>query len=773
MTILPISKHIAGIWIGLSLLMMGHVHAVTLIQKGVAHCSVVTAPHPSPEERHAAEELATYLRRMSGATVSVSLDGTGTGVRILVGRIAIWRHPEITHDLQQGPISVRDQGFVQRLIERDIALVGATPRATQYAVYDFLERLGCRWFMPGPFGEVVPKKRTIEIGPLNRISYPDFPVRYIWYDGAKPVTSRERREFETWKLRNKMSELNVSAGHNMHCVLPLDRFYKEHPEYYALRNGQRVKDHPCTSNMEGARAAAEVIKEYFRAHPDATSFSISQEDGIHFCECDQCIRKNLGLKDKQDAAPDISETYYAWINEVAREVAKEFPDKTLGCLAYVNTIRPPLTVDRIEPNVWILLAPIAHCPMHVLGDPKCWQRVELLQYMREWGKRSDHVILYDYDPSFLVLPGIPDPVVANLKHDVPLWKEAGLVGICTEGRKSWLVVGMNFYVRAKMTWDADVDVDSLMTDYHDKLYGKAARPIQRFHDALQEAKLRSPLHQHEDEILKDVWPLEFLYSLKSLIEEAEQAAPTDWEREHVRVERLSYESLIAYANMRAAGDRGYFANAVAWADRQMAVLKDIQAVDSTLFTLSEWVGETPSQRAAYQEQADRAGGKLGDLVTLLPDVAAFKTDPHDEGIALRWFDVDLDETDWRPICTTRIWEGQGLTDERGYGYDGVGWYRMRVTVPEAYKGRRILLYCGGVFERAWYFINGRLAFYKHHPGLWWEDYHYGFEFDATPYLKVGAENQITVRVFNRWEWGGLFRRSFLWSPSPDAQENTP
>ena len=32
---------------------------------------------------------------------------------------------------------------------------------------DFLERLGCRWFFPGAFGEVVPKRDTIEIADMD------------------------------------------------------------------------------------------------------------------------------------------------------------------------------------------------------------------------------------------------------------------------------------------------------------------------------------------------------------------------------------------------------------------------------------------------------------------------------------------------------------------------------------------------------------------------------------------------------------------------------
>ena len=39
-----------------------------------------------------------------------------------------------------------------------VRLAGETPQSTAFAVADFLERQGVRWYTPGPYGEVVPKR---------------------------------------------------------------------------------------------------------------------------------------------------------------------------------------------------------------------------------------------------------------------------------------------------------------------------------------------------------------------------------------------------------------------------------------------------------------------------------------------------------------------------------------------------------------------------------------------------------------------------------------
>jgi len=63
---------------------------------------------------------------------------------------------------------------------------------TLYPAYAFLEHLGCRWYFPGEWGEVVPERKTITVPDLNVESRPDFAVRNIWLSGWVPVSKEER-----------------------------------------------------------------------------------------------------------------------------------------------------------------------------------------------------------------------------------------------------------------------------------------------------------------------------------------------------------------------------------------------------------------------------------------------------------------------------------------------------------------------------------------------------------------------------------------------------
>jgi len=49
--------------------------------------------------------------------------------------------------------------------ENSLTLAGNSPRGTLYAVYDFLKTQGCRWYLPGKRGEVIPKRGNLDLPP--------------------------------------------------------------------------------------------------------------------------------------------------------------------------------------------------------------------------------------------------------------------------------------------------------------------------------------------------------------------------------------------------------------------------------------------------------------------------------------------------------------------------------------------------------------------------------------------------------------------------------
>jgi beta-galactosidase len=129
------------------------------------------------------------------------------------------------------------------------------------------------------------------------------------------------------------------------------------------------------------------------------------------------------------------------------------------------------------------------------------------------------------------------------------------------------------------------------------------------------------------------------------------------------------------------------------------------------------------------------------------------------------------DTDWHSINLPQDWgiEGPFNTNDPGETGKlpcwGVGWYRKHFDIPVSDDGRRIYLDVDGAMSYANVWLNG------HYVGGW--PYGYAsWELDLTPYIKVGGENVLAVRLDNpkdssRWYPGaGIYRNVWLVKTAP-------
>ncbi len=78
---------------------------------------------------------------------------------------------------------------------------------------------------------------------------------------------------------------------------------------------------------------------------------------------------------------------------------------------------------------------------------------------------------------------------------------------------------------------------------------------------------------------------------------------------------------------------------------------------------------------------------------------------------------------------------------RTVGKDSLLWYNTNISIPATMKGKEILLHFGAVDWQTEVFVNGKSAG-KHEGGF------DPFSINITPFLKSGAKQEITVRVWD-------------------------
>jgi alpha-glucosidase (family GH31 glycosyl hydrolase) len=118
----------------------------------------------------------------------------------------------------------------------------------------------------------------------------------------------------------------------------------------------------------------------------------------------------------------------------------------------------------------------------------------------------------------------------------------------------------------------------------------------------------------------------------------------------------------------------------------------------------------------------------------------FRTDSLLQGDAGGWYAASFDDSRWDSITSEQPWEKQGYP-----AYDGVAWYRKRITVPTGLHPEHLYAEFGSVDDEYDIFINGKKV--GHHSPAW-NSITYT---DVLPYVKQGGENLIVLRVN---DWGG-------------------
>ncbi|MCD6360506.1 MAG: DUF4838 domain-containing protein [Armatimonadetes bacterium] len=512
--------------LALAVSMSREVMAMKIVDNGIATATVVMPAEPSATERFAAGELRDYLNRISGAELTVESEGrTTVPPRIFIGATQAGRpvREELGRD--------EPEAFAVRTAGDDLVLVGASDRGALYAVYDFLEQdLGCRWLGPGELWEEIPETTTIEIGGIDRIERPAMKWRYLAMTAGGPEGSWGA-DCLSWAAKAK---INIGAGwpraelpdgylqrggfrawmspHVLHRILDPDKYFDEHPEWYALIDGERKRmpkagfQQLCTTNPEVIEKVAEGLGEMFDARPEVDFMGLGQSDGTAFCQCENCTALDTGeiWPYGNRNLPVITERWLTFVNAVARRLQQTHPGKCIYTLAYHQTFRPPdPEVIKPEPNVIIQVVnsrPNYVCFVHRFENPDCPHHVAFREGLEKWVQMTPAgVTIYEYTPHSTFC-SMPYPAAAKFVDDINYLHRIGVAGY--EGQSVpnlWGTYGINYYAIARCTWEEGIEPEALVKEYCDAAFGPASEQMQAFLRTVEEAMIAA------DHITEGVW----------------------------------------------------------------------------------------------------------------------------------------------------------------------------------------------------------------------------------------------------------------------------
>jgi len=778
---------------------VGAYAGLVIVQDGKPQAVIVTAEQPSATAKHAAEELQHFIELMSGAKLPIIADTAplpGGQVALLVGR----SKRIVGVDVPAGETRDRDrEGFVLKTQGDRIILAGnedGNYHGTEYAVYDFLERLGCRWYYPGDFGQVVPKLKTIDVPALDVAQKPSFRVRAPWTSGWATGTD----DYGSWLLRNKgatNSNSFVSPGDgSIGSLAPPAKYAKEFPEIYALsKEGTRPSETAdpswtmlCTTNPKTVEIAAKTIGDFFREHPEANSYGFSPPDSNALCYCPNCQAR---MHDFQSYAgyESISDPFFNFANNVAWAVNKDFPDKYITVMSYYSRVTPPEGLEKPwDPNIIVQSAQLWTSAVRPIGTKDDVFALRSLRTLNAWSHFSPRMFIYDYDPH-CDLSRMPYWRSKAIAQDMKLYKAHGVIGFNSECQPAYFRTGLNYYTRLRCMWDVNTNVDAMLDDYCKNFFGPAAAPMKQFHTEIENMLQATPDHLYWRAGYVDwtpTFPPARVAALGKLLDQAEAKANTPEIKTHLAMYRLLHNYMTAYLNVFALKGQGKYAQAEQELGKLPPIIEKAEKMQRGLLPVDPgWVlneGDGLNSLKNYLAlQTERTDGVRGELLGLAPEQAQFRTDPQDAGIFEQWQRNDVAPTlTWQPISLLKGWGLNGFQDAQKYTYAGYGWYRIVMPVKKPAAGRAQLVLPNSFMQKMWIWVNGELAYSPTTPRVNLTtavpagsatafnngDYHW-LAVDIQDRLRPGAENSFVIRMLSNnpgTMLRGLTDRPYVWAP---------
>lgn len=455
----------------------------TLAKDGEARMPIVLAAGVTNGPiRIAAEELALYLEKISGAKFEITEGDVSKG--IVIGTIE--QFPGLADRKTEKALEIRNgfngrESFIIRSERKRAILLGASPLGASHAVYTLLESLGCRWYFPSPAWEIVPKMETISVK-LEIEERPAIPGRRIWYGYGFFERSAKRsvEDYDNWARRNRMAKsLQYSCGHAWQNIIRIySKEFESHPEYLALvktvnkETGQvekeeRKGDKLCVSNPAVVEICRRYALDYFKKNPDSEMVSMEVSDGGGQCECDACAKMGT-----------VSDRVFYLANEVAKAVSEKYPGKWVGHLAYNMHSEPPSF--ELEPNLYVQLT-----AGFIRG------RYTYEELLSLWPKKCKYLGFYEYFSVFQwdwdMLPGGRGSDIDYLQMQIRRLAKIGATSLDCESGNNWGPHGRGYYLANKLMWNPDADAGSILDDFYKKAFGPAAPAVERYYNRFNQS----------------------------------------------------------------------------------------------------------------------------------------------------------------------------------------------------------------------------------------------------------------------------------------------
>ncbi len=543
--------------------------------KGRANIYLDIKPPSDEALKAAVEDFRRSFQLMAGAELPVSVSGSAIPVRF---NITVPVGAQLTKE--QGAAWGDSKITVE---PTQIVIESVSAMGIANGLYTLLDRWGCRWVMPGPIGECIPKlsELTLPLGIIDGKLSTDMRVK-TFHGGA---------EGKEWARRNRnLYQRYLPTDHNWTgpgpgAIVP-PAIYNDpaqpetyHPEYYALVGGKRTPTQICTTNPDVIKLAMKAADKFFAERPHADSFPVEPNDTLEFCQCEKCVALDPEGQDA-DGLPLVTDRVIIFANEVARELRKKYPGKYVGLFAYNNHSLPPVKV-KPEPEVLVSVCRSNFDMYRLTPQEEGDSASKFYKLISDWKKLGVTVFTYEYNPIYWNA-NLFCPNYLDLAQTVKDTMKLGSIGTYTDGM-IYYDNATNFldnYLLFRLSADVSLDPKKELLEMCETFYGPASQAMNDYYLTMAEtSNYKTPngaLFGGGFRYFYTLFNPDMIQRARKHLEAALQTAPADSiYRKRVELADLNQQYLDAYVQGVWKAQAGDYEGSVAEFDRMEALIAEL------------------------------------------------------------------------------------------------------------------------------------------------------------------------------------------------------
>ncbi len=552
-----------------------------MILRRDSEAALVLPEKPTQRELFAAAELEKYLSKMLNISINNDSD-----IRFVIGDpCRNTAAAELIDREELSSLLTGEEGMLIRICNDTVLLTGSMDKAdhergTVYAVYEFLERYaGCVLAAycdeTVDAGEYVPRLDSLELTEGEYVkSSSDRPYRcaIVQYgDQAGDPDHGLNIQFLDWLAKNRYNRIltwcsiyegwkrlgllpeiekrgiRLTVGHHdsVRRWLPFDgnelfpeKYSQTHPEYYRL-NSDGTRFHPssdddpmgqwifCSRNTECIEQLSRNLISWISENQLVDIIALWPMDGMaEQCCCESCSKYSK------------VENYAYFQNEVAKRVAKVYPNIKMDMLLYTDLWECSDEL-KLSKSLFCDMSTWAATGLRSCGkaDGSCLVNTHFTDTLNKWRQHGSEVAFYDYYMGIFSCRQRVIPMADELQSIWKYFKENDILGAGTqlECFHVWNHL-VNFYCFGRTGYDNSLSIEDNL-ERLSALFGEGASYIKRIVLMMEElADGQVSLDKAPDDLMEKLDRAQ----VYELYEQALAAAAEPRMRNNIRLMRMVF-----------------------------------------------------------------------------------------------------------------------------------------------------------------------------------------------------------------------------------------